>query len=166
EAITDVAKRSGIGAEWQLPLHSTSGAVNINAEDEADVASAMIGEHGVEVSPLSMALVAGAISDGTWNPPSLIREEGPSPQAETAFDEEHLEVVREGMRNAVVERMMPELAVGGEEMHGQWARVEGEDTSCTGSSVTGTTLPLPWSPRSTRRYRSGSRMRSGAQRPS
>ena len=30
---------------------------------------------------------------------------------------------------AVVERMMPELAVGGEEMHGQWARVEGEDTS-------------------------------------
>ena len=129
EAITDVAERFGIGAEWQLPLHSTSGAVDINAEDEADVASAMIGEHGVEVSPLSMALVAGAISDGTWNPPTLIREEGPSPQAETAFDEEYLEVVREGMRDAVVERMMPELAVGGEEMHGQWARVEGEDTS-------------------------------------
>ena len=129
DAITDVAGRFGVGTEWQLPLHSTSGSVDINAEDEADVASAMIGEHGIEVSPLSMALIAGAISEGNWNPPSLIREEGPSPQAETAFDEEHLEVVREGMRNAVVERMMPELAIGGEDMHGQWSRVEGEDTS-------------------------------------
>lgn len=128
DAITDAAGRFGLGAEWQLPLPSTSGTVNIN-DDEADVASAMIGEHGVEVSPLSMALIAGAISDGTWNPPSLIREEGPSPRAEAAFEEEHLEVVREGMRNAVVERMTPELAVGGEELHGQWSRVEGEDTS-------------------------------------
>ncbi|MBE2999865.1 cell division protein FtsI [Nocardiopsis sp. HNM0947] len=126
--IADTAERFGIGADWQLPLPSTSGSVDIN-DEEADVASAMIGEHGIEVSPLTMALAAAAISDGNWHAPTLIQEEGPAPEETSPFDEEHLEVVREGMRDAVDQRMMPELAVGGPDLHGQWSRVEGQEVS-------------------------------------
>jgi cell division protein FtsI/penicillin-binding protein 2 len=86
----------------------------------------MIGEHGVRVSPLTMALVAGAIADGSWHPPQLVRGE-PS-AAGTALDPTGVDVVREGLREAVVQRM-PELTMGvGEgEVHGQAVRTDQDD---------------------------------------
>lgn len=126
QAITDAALRLGIGQDWRLDVPASAGEVEIGGED-AELASAMIGEHGVRVSPLAMALVAGAVADGSWHPPRLVSGDA---AAGTALDETGLQVVREGLREAVVQRM-PELTLGvGEgEVYGQAVRTEQGDTA-------------------------------------
>ncbi len=127
DAIAESATGLGLGTDWQLPLPVSSGSVEIGGDD-AEVASAMVGDHGVQVSPLAMALAAGAIADGTWHGPVLVREEGPAPAGATELDEAHLEVVREGLRDAVSLRI-PEVNVGEEQVFGQAARTEQGDTA-------------------------------------
>ncbi|MBB6118733.1 penicillin-binding transpeptidase domain-containing protein [Nocardiopsis algeriensis] len=125
EALAGTAERLGIGQEWQLSVPSDSGTVEV-AADEAAVAAAMVGEEGVRVSPLAMALAAAAVADGAWHEPFLVGEGSEG----TSFDEAHLAPVRQGLRDAVVERMPMLLTAGGEEeLHGQAARVEQDDTS-------------------------------------
>lgn len=68
--LTASAARYGIGVPWTLPLKSFSGEVPGLASD-ADKARAIAGQN-VQVSPLSMALVAGAVAAGTWHPPLLV----------------------------------------------------------------------------------------------
>lgn len=81
---TDLAKsadRYGIGVPWKLPLKSFSGTLPELASDAAK-AQAIAGQT-VEVSPLSMALVAGAVASGTWRPPLLVTDpKTPDPTAE------------------------------------------------------------------------------------
>ncbi|MEV4219927.1 penicillin-binding transpeptidase domain-containing protein [Nonomuraea sp. NPDC049725] len=81
---TDLAKSAedfGIGRPWQLPLKSFSGELPKLASD-ADKARAIAGQ-SVLVSPLSMALVAGAVASGTWHPPVLVtKPSSPDPTAE------------------------------------------------------------------------------------
>ena len=79
----------GIGKDWRLPLKSFSGSLPARsttvarAGSDADKAKAIAGQN-VEVSPLSMALVAGAIASGTWHPPVLVTDpETPDPSTET-----------------------------------------------------------------------------------
>lgn len=72
---TDLAKsadRYGIGVDWKLPLKSFSGALP-ELKTDAAKAQAIAGQ-SVEVSPLSMALVAGAVASGTWHPPLLVTD--------------------------------------------------------------------------------------------
>ncbi|WP_159940640.1 MULTISPECIES: penicillin-binding transpeptidase domain-containing protein [unclassified Nocardiopsis] len=127
QALTETAERLGIGAEWQLPVPSSPGEVSIGGGD-ADVASAMIGEAGVRVSPLSMALVAAAIADGGWHEPALVPGEASASEGSVPLEQTHLEVVRQGMRDAVINRM-PELLATGGEVYGQATRAEQGDTS-------------------------------------
>jgi len=71
----DLAKSAesfGIGRPWRLPLDSFSGSLPKLSSD-ADKARAIAGQN-VEVSPLSMALVAAAVASGTWRPPMLVTE--------------------------------------------------------------------------------------------
>ncbi|SDQ90477.1 Cell division protein FtsI/penicillin-binding protein 2 [Thermostaphylospora chromogena] len=60
----------GIGSEWTLPLSSYSGTMPGMRSDAAK-AQAIVGQN-VKVSPLAMALVAGAVASGTWHPPVLV----------------------------------------------------------------------------------------------
>lgn len=62
----------GIGQPWTLPLKSFSGKLP-DLSSDADKAKAIAGQ-SVEVSPLSMALVAGAVASGTWRPPVLVTD--------------------------------------------------------------------------------------------
>ncbi|MGN9836941.1 penicillin-binding transpeptidase domain-containing protein [Nonomuraea sp. H19] len=72
----------GVGQPWRLPLKSFSGQFPELSSD-ADKARAIAGQN-VEVSPLSMALVAAAVSSGTWRPPVLVTNpKSPDPSAET-----------------------------------------------------------------------------------
>ncbi|NUP03176.1 MAG: penicillin-binding protein [Nonomuraea sp.] len=66
------AQAFGIGLPWRLPLKSFSGSLPELASD-ADKARAIAGQN-VEVSPLSMALVAAAVGSGTWRPPVLVTD--------------------------------------------------------------------------------------------
>ena len=70
------AARFGIGVPWTLPLPSFSGTVPTPSND-AERAASMVGQGGIEVSPLSMALAAATVESGTWKPPSLIRDPAP-----------------------------------------------------------------------------------------
>jgi len=81
EDLTRSAKTFGIGQPWRLPLKSFSGSLPSFGSD-ADKAKAIAGQN-VQVSPLSMALVAAAVSSGTWRPPVLV----PSPDAPDAAAE-------------------------------------------------------------------------------
>ncbi|OLT28179.1 hypothetical protein BJF83_01550 [Nocardiopsis sp. CNR-923] len=127
QALADTARRLGLDTEWQLALPANPGVVDIG-HGAADLAMAVNGDQGVRVSPLSMALVAAAVADGTWNAPSLVREEGPTPIAPTELDHADLEVVREGMRQAVAQRMSL-LNAYGDEVLGQAARTEQDGTA-------------------------------------
>ncbi|GAA2214678.1 penicillin-binding transpeptidase domain-containing protein [Nonomuraea monospora] len=76
------AKAFGVGLPWRLPLKSFSGTLPELSSD-ADKAKAIAGQN-VEMSPLSMALVAAAVGSGTWRPPVLVTSpKSPDPAAET-----------------------------------------------------------------------------------
>ncbi|WP_017583286.1 penicillin-binding transpeptidase domain-containing protein [Nocardiopsis valliformis] len=126
EAITRAATQLGLGSDWQLPLPVSAGSVDIE-DGDVELASAMVGEHGVRTSPLAMALAAGAVADGSWYGPTLVREEGPAQASATELDEAHLEVVREGLQEAVNLRT-PQMNTGEEQVFGQAARAEQGDT--------------------------------------
>lgn len=70
--LTRSAQAFGIGRPWRLPLKSFSGSLPELSSD-ADKARAIAGQN-VEVSPLSMALVAAAVGSGTWRPPVLVTD--------------------------------------------------------------------------------------------
>jgi cell division protein FtsI/penicillin-binding protein 2 len=71
-ALLTEAGRFGLGKDWGLSLPAFSGTVPTPRND-AEKAALMLGQ-GVEVSPLAMALVAGAIETGIWRPPYLLTE--------------------------------------------------------------------------------------------
>jgi cell division protein FtsI/penicillin-binding protein 2 len=66
-------QRFGLGKPLGLPVPTFSGSVPQPAND-AEKASIMVGQGGVRVSPLSMALIAGAANSGTWRPPQLLND--------------------------------------------------------------------------------------------
>jgi cell division protein FtsI/penicillin-binding protein 2 len=63
----------GIGSGWELPLPAFSGAMPAPSGN-AGLAADTIGDGGVRVSPLAMALAAGEIDSGSWHPPSLVTD--------------------------------------------------------------------------------------------
>lgn len=81
-ALAAGAAKFGIDARWTLPLKSFSGSMKTPATDAAT--ARMITGQNVSVSPLAMALVAGAVASGTWRPPVLVTDpKSPDPSAET-----------------------------------------------------------------------------------
>jgi cell division protein FtsI/penicillin-binding protein 2 len=76
--LSAAATEFGIGAKWQLPLAGYfSGSVG-SASGAGRVAADAIGEGDVRVSPLGMALVAGAAESGRWRAPSLVPPSQPA----------------------------------------------------------------------------------------
>lgn len=122
----------GIGAEWELPVEAWQGAVDSPA-GAGEQAALAVGEDNVTVSPLSMALVAAAVADGTWRSPSLVPDDQlEQVQAdEVPLDGEYLEPLREMMRASVVQGRANGANVGAVPVHGQSAVVQqvigGED---------------------------------------
>jgi cell division protein FtsI/penicillin-binding protein 2 len=95
------AARFGIGVPWTLPLPSFSGSVSQPAND-AQRAASMVGEGGVTVSPLSMALAAATVESGTWKPPSLVKDpESAQPIQPRSLDSDSVLPLQTLLRNAV-----------------------------------------------------------------
>jgi cell division protein FtsI/penicillin-binding protein 2 len=65
------ASNFGLGLDWQLPLSAFTGSFRA-AVTQAGLAANTVGQQGVEVSPLDMALVAAGVDSGTWHPPVLV----------------------------------------------------------------------------------------------
>ncbi len=117
--LTAAASRFGIGAPWQLPLPSFSGTVR-SPTDQAQLAAEFIGTGGVLVSPLDMALAAGAVQSGSWHPPSLIaRATDPEPSPRVPFGSGVLAQLRSLMRDAVRTGAGKAADVAGAGVYGQ-----------------------------------------------
>lgn len=71
-ALTQEANRFGIGQDWGLwPIQAFTGQVPGTSATGAKALD-MVGQGGVLMSPIAMAMVSAAISSGNWRPPTLI----------------------------------------------------------------------------------------------
>ncbi|WP_093169902.1 penicillin-binding transpeptidase domain-containing protein [Sinosporangium album] len=129
KALSDSAAAFGIGATWQLPLKSFPGAMP-KVNSDAAKAKVIAGQN-VEVSPLSMALVAGAAASGTWKPPVLVTKPTAPPPGAAAtpapvpasepiqLDAKSLETIKSFMRAGVTRGTAQAAEVqGGQRVHG------------------------------------------------
>ncbi len=81
--LNSAAAALGLGANWRLPMPSFSGLVPAPTDD-AERAAETIGDGGVQVSPLSMAMVAGDVASGSAHSPTLVTAPDPSGPAGAA----------------------------------------------------------------------------------
>ncbi|MFL5864399.1 MAG: penicillin-binding transpeptidase domain-containing protein [Solirubrobacteraceae bacterium] len=116
------AARFGIGAPWNLPLPSFSGSVPTPAND-AERAAEMVGQGRIEVSPLSMALVAGAVESGTWRPPQLLKDSPPTLPAQALGGSDSIPVLASLMSKAVTSGTSKAAHVTGRPVAGVTATV-------------------------------------------
>ncbi|MBV2362124.1 penicillin-binding transpeptidase domain-containing protein [Streptomonospora nanhaiensis] len=135
EALESAASRFGIGGDWRLSVPTYNGNFS-PPQNQAETAAAMAGVDQVRVSPLSMAMVAGAVADGTWHAPRLVADDdaanvqgGESHE----LDPQAVGQVQDMMR-AVVEQSATAANVGTTlPVHGQVAntqqKVRGQNTA-------------------------------------
>jgi penicillin-binding protein 2 len=111
ERIADVARRLGLGAEYDLPVVSQSyGTVPDPAWkkrkykqewSQSDTLNAAIGQGFVLLSPLQLAVTGARIASGRAVSPRLVRRRSDRPPAPLAMPAEHFETVRSGMWEVV-----------------------------------------------------------------
>jgi cell division protein FtsI/penicillin-binding protein 2 len=110
-------KSFGIGANWELPLQAFSGTADARA-DNAGLADDTIGEGGVRVSPLGMALVAAEVDNGTGHAPAIIASD-PSATLRDPLSSGTLTELRGLMRAAVSSGSAKAADVSGSSVYGQ-----------------------------------------------
>jgi cell division protein FtsI/penicillin-binding protein 2 len=119
--LTTAATGFGLGARWQLPLPAFSGSMRAPS-GVAAVAAGTIGEGGVLVSPLAMALVAGQVDSGSRHTPSLVITPGDPAQAGKAagsVSAANLATLRALMRATVHNGVARQADLAGLPVHGQ-----------------------------------------------
>jgi cell division protein FtsI/penicillin-binding protein 2 len=130
--LVSAAEQFGFNTEYSVGLNTEGGSYPEPA-DETEKAATAIGQGRVTASPLHMATVAGAVIDGTWEPPALLPdhpdEEAPEP---TSIDSGVRDTLRGLMRGVVTEGSGTEANVGGQEIFGK-----------TGTAEFGSGDPLP-----------------------
>jgi cell division protein FtsI/penicillin-binding protein 2 len=70
--LTKTAGQFGVGVPWRLPVPAVTGQLGSPGDNQAALAADTIGTGSVLVSPLDMALVAGAVDSGVWRAPQLV----------------------------------------------------------------------------------------------
>jgi cell division protein FtsI/penicillin-binding protein 2 len=118
--LAQVAKEFGIGSDWSgLPVHAFSGSVS-PAANGAVLAADMIGQGNVQVSLLSMAMVAAAVDSGRWRVPQVLAGPGdPAGNAGAALDPGELSALRGLMRGAVRSGAARAASLPGRQVYGQ-----------------------------------------------
>ncbi|WP_046470723.1 penicillin-binding transpeptidase domain-containing protein [Allosalinactinospora lopnorensis] len=134
DALASSAADFGVGGDWRLSVPTHSGEFTVPRSEE-DLAAAMVGADNVTVSPLTMALAAGGVASGSWNPPRLAvsdEEEGENVPARE-LDTGTVSALQDMLRDAVVEGSASGANVGDIPVHGQVAtavqQVDGEETA-------------------------------------
>jgi cell division protein FtsI/penicillin-binding protein 2 len=115
-----IVKTFGIGADWsQLPVPAFSGSVPSGA-GEADLAAETIGEGNVQVSPLSMAMVAATVASGSGHAPQFIAGSAdPVSEPDTVLVPGVIAAVRGLMRDAVSSGAAHAASLPGPQVYGQ-----------------------------------------------
>lgn len=76
EALAAAAQRFGFGTEPLHPLGAFGGSFPAPA-DTAELAAASFGQARVEASPLHLAAMVAAVTEGVWHRPYVLAEDGP-----------------------------------------------------------------------------------------
>ncbi len=122
-ALKDAVTGFGIGSKWQLPLQAFSGSVPA-ATSDGQLAGETIGQ-GVQVSPLSMALIAAEVDSGSWRSPVLVTDPPDGVASVRApLTPGALTSLRALMREAVTSGSARNANVAGAPVYGQTALVE------------------------------------------
>jgi cell division protein FtsI/penicillin-binding protein 2 len=74
DALTRTARDFGLGPRLGLPLPAPAASVP-PGESDVERAAAMIGQHKLLASPLSMAGVAATVASGRWHAPRLLQSQ-------------------------------------------------------------------------------------------
>jgi cell division protein FtsI/penicillin-binding protein 2 len=117
--LADSAAAFGLGAQWKLPLSTFSGSFRAS-QTQGGLAADTIGEQGVQVSPLAMALVAAGVDSGKWRPPVLVTsppDPGLSPRVVASA--QTVVSLRTLMRDAVTSGAARGANLGGAPVYGQ-----------------------------------------------
>lgn len=136
QSLAQQAALFGIGKDLGLaPVPAYSGQAPVPTTD-ADKAAMMSGEGRVLVSPLTMALVASAVSKGVWQPPSLLKpladpgglNPGPPPAQQAAqlqpLDRESTFAVQNMMLQSVQSGAAKSAKVNGKTVRGVVSQVD------------------------------------------
>lgn len=117
-ALRHAAAAFGIGGHWKLPLPVFTGTVPRRAGDAAK-ASTAVGEGGVRVSPLAMALAAAAADSGRWHPPTLVTKPRQEAEARTRpLPDDRVEQLHQLLRASVESGTAEAVDLRGEQVYG------------------------------------------------
>jgi cell division protein FtsI/penicillin-binding protein 2 len=108
----------GLGAPWQLPLPAFSGSMQ-TPSGVAAVAAGTIGEGSVQVSPLTMAMIAGQVATGTRHVPSLLSGATQASKGDPPFSPANLATLRTLMRATVQTGAATQADLAGQQVYGQ-----------------------------------------------
>jgi cell division protein FtsI/penicillin-binding protein 2 len=115
---TQTVRAFGIGADWPgLPVPAFSGSVPSGA-GEAHLAAQTVGQGSVQMSLLSMAMVAATVDAGRCHVPRVLQTSDP-PAAGAALDEGVMKTVRGLMRGAVRLGSAHAASLPGPQVYGQ-----------------------------------------------
>jgi cell division protein FtsI/penicillin-binding protein 2 len=113
-----VIKDFGIGSEWSgLQVPAFSGSVPTTT-GEANLAAQTIGQGSVQMSLLSMAMVAATVDAGRWHVPQVLQASDP-PSAGAVLDTGIMNTVRGLMRGAVRSGAAQAASRPGPQVYGQ-----------------------------------------------
>jgi cell division protein FtsI/penicillin-binding protein 2 len=120
--LTSVERGFGIGSPWRLWVPSFSGSAS-TAAGAAELAAQAIGQSGVLMSPLGMAMVAAEVDSGEGRSPQLVAggtpTTWPAPLSATGLAE-----LRHMMRLAVVSGAAHPAYLRGAQVYGQAGTVK------------------------------------------
>jgi len=120
--LSSVERAFGVGSSWHVGLPAFSGSAS-TASGEADLAAQAIGQSGVLMSPLGMAMVAAEVDSGIGRSPQLIAggtpTTWPSPLSASGLTE-----LRQLMRLAVKSGAAHAAELPGAQVYGQAGTVK------------------------------------------
>jgi cell division protein FtsI/penicillin-binding protein 2 len=119
---TAVERAFGIGSSWNLKEPSFSGSAS-PASGPADLAAQTIGQSGVLMSPLGMAMVAAEVDSGVGRPPQLVVGGTPGTWS-VPLSASSLTELRQLMRLAVVSGAAHPAELKGAQVYGQAGTVK------------------------------------------
>jgi cell division protein FtsI/penicillin-binding protein 2 len=119
-----VVQGFGLGSSWGLPLATFSGKAPASLDD-GDLAAETIGQGGVQVSPLGMAMVAADVASGVVRSPVLVvNPSDPAAVRAVPLSASSLDVLRTLMRKTVQSGAGEAAQVSGASVYGQVGLVQ------------------------------------------
>ncbi|MGH3257947.1 MAG: NTF2-like N-terminal transpeptidase domain-containing protein [Streptosporangiaceae bacterium] len=118
--LAQAAQEFGVGSDWPgLPVPAFSGSLTPSAND-AVLAADLIGQGNVQVSLLSMAMVAAVVDHGSWHAPQVLAGQSDlAGNVGPALDPGELSALRSLMRSAVRSGAARAASLPGPQVYGQ-----------------------------------------------